>query len=104
MYSFTAEPNFITNEYNWFSPVGRGYKCHSSIDVSDAQVLKYHMRHDFDPKTLIDDKGFLDREKMETAINRYGGTFKKLDPKDTFTGAIYKDLKFNSVDKEVPKK
>jgi hypothetical protein len=64
-YFIGISPNLITNTYQIYSPIGRGYGVWSSGQIFQIDYLKTQLGGDFDYKELIDQNKMVDPKKLE---------------------------------------
>ena len=57
-------PNKISNFYNIYSPLGRGYGAHSCSQLIAADILKGQMGNSFDPKLITDENLIISPSKL----------------------------------------
>ena len=57
-------PNKLSNFYNVYSPLGRGYGAHSCSQLLAADILKGQMGNSFDPALITDENRIISPSKL----------------------------------------
>ena len=72
-------PNKLSNLYNVYSPLGRGYGAHSCSQLIAADILKGQMGNSFDPKLITDENSIISPTKLSRKyIEVRNQTFREL--------------------------
>jgi hypothetical protein len=58
-------PNPVSNTYHLYSPLGRGYGSHSSMNLFQADVLKGNLGSNFDSSQCVDETRYLEPNKIQ---------------------------------------
>lgn len=69
-------PNFVSNTYNIYSPIGRGFGVWSSDQLLHIDHLKTHLGKNFNINEIIDENKMVDQIKLENYEKKCGLDFK----------------------------